>query len=52
MSIPLSDIKLPDSIKVIIYEYASTTNFDLQKVNFPSSLIKLVLPYELIYIYI
>jgi hypothetical protein len=50
MSIPLSDIILPDTIKEIKYLEQTSTNFDLQKVKFPSSLIYLTLPSELIYI--
>ena len=50
MSIPLSDINLPDTIKEIKYLEQTSTNFDLQKVKFPSSLIYLTLPSELIYI--
>lgn len=44
MSIPLSDIKLPDTIKRIIYASDTTSEFDLQNVKLPPSLIKLVLP--------
>lgn len=50
MSIPLSDIILPDTIKEIKYLEQTSSNFDLQKVKFPSSLIYLTLPSELIYI--
>jgi hypothetical protein len=51
MSIPLSDINLPDTIKEIKYIDPTQTNFDLQKVKFPSSLIKLTLPSELFIIH-
>ena len=45
-TIPFSDVILPDNIKYIIFSGESSVLFDFDKIIFPKSLKKLVLPIE------
>lgn len=45
-TIPFSDVTLPDNIKCIIFSADSSVLFDFDKIKFPKSLKKLILPIE------
>jgi hypothetical protein len=45
-SIPFHEVVLPDTIQAIYFSKSSSINFNFDKIIFPKSLIKLVLPLE------